>query len=143
MGTNCGLTDPDELARVNFVANDLGIDTIEAGAMIAVLMEVGQGAFGDVNFMLKVLEEIRGGSENGRIWARGLPGSESTTGLIGYRSSNSRQSAPTIRALSRGTGITMMMTAQGRIILPAICLNSIAGRWRHLRSWRQASKRSG
>ena len=36
MGTNCGLSDPDDLARVNGVANDLGIDSIETGAMIAV-----------------------------------------------------------------------------------------------------------
>ena len=40
-------------------------------AMIAVLMDVGQGEFGDVNFMLETLEEIRNGSENGRLWAQG------------------------------------------------------------------------
>ncbi len=55
MGTNCGLTEPDELAEVNQVANDLGIDTIETGAMIAVLMDAGLGAFGDVDFMKEVL----------------------------------------------------------------------------------------
>ena len=43
MGTNCGLTDPDDLARGNFIANDLGIDTIETGAMIAVLMDADVG----------------------------------------------------------------------------------------------------
>ena len=57
MGTNCGLKDPDELARVNEIANDLGIDTIEAGATIGVLMEAGIGEFGDVNFMVGVLED--------------------------------------------------------------------------------------
>ena len=30
MGTNCGLADPDDLARANAAANDLGIDSIEA-----------------------------------------------------------------------------------------------------------------
>ena len=71
MGTNCGLTDPDDLARVNFIANDLGIDTIETGAMIAVLMEAGLGKFGDVGFMEEVLKEIKSGSDNGRLWAQG------------------------------------------------------------------------
>ena len=71
MGTNCGLTDPDELAHVNFAANDLGIDTIEAGAMIAVLMDVGEGQFGDVQFMLNVLEEIKKGTDQGKLWAQG------------------------------------------------------------------------
>ena len=29
LGTNCGLNDPDQLARLNRLANDLGIDTID------------------------------------------------------------------------------------------------------------------
>jgi len=113
MGTNCGLTDPDELARVNFIANDLGIDTIEAGAMIAVLMDVGQGAFGDANFMVEVLEEIRKGSENGRLWAQG-------TARVGEHYGAARIPVIKQQAISaydprvvEGTGITMMMTAQG------------------------------
>ena len=113
MGTNCGLTDPDELARVNFIANDLGIDTIEAGAMIGVLMDVGEGPFGDVNFMVKVLEEIRKGSEQGRLWAQG-------TARVGKHYGAKRIPVIKQQAISaydprvvEATGITMMMTAQG------------------------------
>src|SRR3990170_7051107 len=32
MGSNCGLEHPDDVARVNGIANDLGVDSIEAGA---------------------------------------------------------------------------------------------------------------
>ncbi len=71
LGTNCGLTDPDDLAQMNYIANDLGVDTIETGAMIAVLMEAGLGAFGDVRFMADCLAEIQRGTPNGRIWAQG------------------------------------------------------------------------
>src|SRR5499426_2467858 len=71
LGTNCGLSDPDDLAQMNFLANDLGVDTIELGATIAVLMEAGLGAFGDVKFMAECLAEIGKGSENGRVWAKG------------------------------------------------------------------------
>ena len=53
MGSNCGLDDPDDVARVNAAANDLGVDTIEVGATLGVLMEAGVGAFGDVGFMLR------------------------------------------------------------------------------------------
>ncbi len=113
MGSNCGLTDPDELARVNFVANDLGIDTIEAGAMIAVLMEAGQGQFGDVDFILRALEEIRVGSENGKLWAQG-------TARVGAHYGVARVPVIKQQAISaydprvvEGTGITMMMSAQG------------------------------
>ncbi|MEK7836759.1 MAG: aldehyde ferredoxin oxidoreductase C-terminal domain-containing protein, partial [candidate division NC10 bacterium] len=71
LGTNCGLSDPDDLAALNFIANDLGVDTIELGAMLAVLMEAGLGKFGDVQFMTDCLVEIRTGTEKGRLWAQG------------------------------------------------------------------------
>ena len=66
LGTNCGLGDPDDLAQMNYIANDLGVDTIETGAMLAVLMEAGLGAFGDVKFMADCLAEIGQGTEKGR-----------------------------------------------------------------------------
>ena len=113
MGTNCGLTDPDDLARVNFIANDLGIDTIETGAMIAVLMEAGLGKFGDVGFMEEVLKEIKSGSDNGRLWAQG-------TGRVGTHYQLDRVPVIKQQAISaydprvvEATGITMMVTAQG------------------------------
>jgi aldehyde:ferredoxin oxidoreductase len=113
LGSNCGLTEPDDLAQLNFVANDLGVDTIETGATLAVLMEAGLGAFGDARFMADCLAEIRQGTEKGRLWAQG-------TARVGehYRV----QRVPVIKrqAISaydprvvEATGITMMATAQG------------------------------
>ncbi len=113
MGSNCGLDDPDDVARVNAVANDLGIDTIEAGATLGVLMEAGQGKFGDVEFMLRSLDEIRRGSELGRILAQGA----ARTG-VHFKVAR----VPTIKQQSISaydprvvevTGISMMVTAQG------------------------------
>ncbi len=71
LGTNCGIGDPDDLAQLNYIANDLGVDTIETGAMLGVLMEAGLGVFGDVKFMAECLAEIKQGTPNGRIWAQG------------------------------------------------------------------------
>jgi aldehyde:ferredoxin oxidoreductase len=113
LGTNCGLADPDDLARLNWVANDLGVDTIETGAMIGVLMDVGIGEFGDVDFMFKVLEEVRNGTEQGRIYAQG-------TARAGAHFKAKRIPVVKQQAISaydprviEVTGITMMMTAQG------------------------------
>ena len=113
MGTNCGLSDPDQLARVNAVANDLGIDTIETGAMIAVLMDGGIGEFGDFDFMLEVLEEVRNDTDKGRLYAQG-------TARVGEHFGVSRVPVIKKQAISaydprviEVTGITMMMTAQG------------------------------
>jgi aldehyde:ferredoxin oxidoreductase len=113
MGSNCGLTDPDDLAQVNFIANDLGIDTIEAGGMIGVLMEAGLGAFGDKKFMVDVLAEVRAGSERGRLWAQGAA-------RVGEHHQVRRVPVIKKQTISaydprvvEATGIAMMATAQG------------------------------
>jgi aldehyde:ferredoxin oxidoreductase len=113
LGTNCGLSDPDDLAQMNYLANDLGVDTIELGATIAVLMEAGLGQFGDVKFMADVLAEIRRGTENGKRWAQG-------TARVGEHYNVKRVPVIKKQAISaydprviEATGITMMATAQG------------------------------
>ncbi|HRW10604.1 MAG TPA: aldehyde ferredoxin oxidoreductase C-terminal domain-containing protein [Caldilineaceae bacterium] len=113
LGTNCGIGDPDDLAALNQIANDLGVDTIETGAMIAVLMEAGLAQFGDVQFMIEVLKEIRLGTEKGKIWAQG-------TARVGDHYNVARVPVIKKQAISaydprviEGTGITMMATAQG------------------------------
>jgi len=113
LGTNCGLNDPDDLADLNWLANDLGIDTIELGGMIGVLMEAGEGAFGDKAFMESVLSDIRKGNDAGRLYAKG-------TAAVGEHFSLERIPVVKRQAISaydprviEVTGITMMMTAQG------------------------------
>ncbi len=113
MGTNCGLADPDDLARVNAIANDLGIDSIETGATIGVLMDAGAGQFGDVDFMVSVLEDIRRGNERGRVFAQG-------TARVGEHYGVARVPVIKKQAISaydprviEVTGVTMMVTAQG------------------------------
>jgi len=113
LGSNCGLTEPDDLAQLNFVANDLGVDTIELGGMIGVLMEAGLGAFGDVKFMTDCLAEIRQGTEKGRLWAQG-------TARVGEHYNVRRVPVIKKQAISaydprvvEATGIAMMATAQG------------------------------
>jgi len=113
MGANCGLDHPDKVARVNAAANDLGVDTIEVGATLAVLMEAGQGKFGDVEFMLQSMEEMRKGTERGRLLAQGAA-------RVGAHYKVAR--IPVIKKQSISaydprvievTGISMMTTAQG------------------------------
>jgi len=113
LGTNCGLSDPDDLAQMNFLANDLGVDTIELGATIAVLMEAGLGSFGDVKFMADCMAEMRRGTERGRLWAQG-------TARVGAHYNVRRVPVIKKQAISaydprvvEATGITMMATAQG------------------------------
>ena len=113
IGTNCGLDDPDDVARLNHVANDLGVDTIEVGATLAVLMEAGEAEFGDVAFMGRALDDIRQGNERGRILAQG-------TARVGEHYQVARVPVIKRQGISaydprviEVTGISMMVTAQG------------------------------
>ena len=113
LGTNCGLTDPDDVARLNWTANDLGIDTIETGALLGILMDSGQAEYGDVTFMEEALEDIRQGNERGRLLAQG-------TARVGEHFGIERVPVIKKQAISaydprviEVTGISMMVTAQG------------------------------
>ena len=113
MGTNCGLDDPDDVARLNHIANDLGVDTIEIGATLGVLMDAGEGAFGDHEFMATALDDMRRGTERGRMLAQG-------TGRVGAHYKVARVPVIKNQGISaydprviEVTGISMMVTAQG------------------------------
>src|SRR5437763_9747429 len=112
LGTNCGISDPDDLAQMNYLANDLGVDTIELGATLAVLMEAGLGSFGDVKFMADCMAEMRKGSEKGKLWAQG-------TARVGEHYNVKRVPVIKKQAISaydprviESTGVAMMATAQ-------------------------------
>ncbi|MYH70430.1 MAG: aldehyde ferredoxin oxidoreductase, partial [Gammaproteobacteria bacterium] len=86
---------------------------IEAGAMVGVLMEAGLGEFGDAGFIADVLEQVRAGTEQGRLWAQG-------TAAVGDHYRVNRVPVIKRQAISaydprviEATGITMMVTAQG------------------------------
>ena len=113
LGTNCGLTHPDDLAEMNQLCNELGVDTIETGAMIAVLMDAGLTKFGDVAFMRHVFAELLAGTPDGQLWAQG-------TARVGEHYGVHRVPVIKKQAISaydprviEVTGISMMATAQG------------------------------
>jgi len=113
LGTNCGLTEPDDLAYLNATANDLAIDTIETGALIAVMMDEGQAEYGDTEFMAAVLEDIKNGTERGKLLAQG-------TARVGEHFKAKRVPVIKGQAISaydprvvEVTCVSMMTTAQG------------------------------
>ncbi|NLM51597.1 MAG: aldehyde ferredoxin oxidoreductase [Firmicutes bacterium] len=71
LGSNCGMTNLDDVARLNHACNDLGLDTIEMGATIGVAMEMGLAEFGDVEGALKLFQEIYDNTPLGRILGNG------------------------------------------------------------------------
>jgi aldehyde:ferredoxin oxidoreductase len=72
LGSNCGIGDLDQIAELNRMCNDLGIDTIETGGAIAVAMEAGDLRFGSFKDAKETIEKIKGNDYLGRIIANGV-----------------------------------------------------------------------
>ena len=70
-GGNCGIDDLDAIAKLDYLDDNYGIDTIEMGVTIGVAMEAGLLKFGDSEGAIKLVEEVGQGTHLGRILGNG------------------------------------------------------------------------
>ncbi|PWB56253.1 MAG: aldehyde ferredoxin oxidoreductase [Anaerolineales bacterium] len=71
LGSNLGLGNLDEVARLNRMCNDFGLDTIETGAALGVAIEAGYGKFGDFESIQTLLMQVGEGTVLGRLIGNG------------------------------------------------------------------------
>lgn len=71
LGANCEIDDLDDVAELNRICNDVGLDTIEAGCTLGVAMEGGVIPFGDGKRAIGILKEVGYGTPVGRIIGNG------------------------------------------------------------------------
>ena len=72
LGPNCGIFDVDEIAELNHLCNEVGVDAIEIGAAIGVAMEAGVLSFGDAKGAQDLIRQIGQGTYLGRIVGNGV-----------------------------------------------------------------------
>jgi aldehyde:ferredoxin oxidoreductase len=80
-GGNCGICDLDDIARLDFLDDDYGLDTIEMGATIGVAMEAGLLEFGDAQGAINLVHEVGKGTPLGRILGSGTGATAKAYGL--------------------------------------------------------------
>lgn len=78
MGSNLGLDNLDDVARLNYMCNDYGLDTIETGAALAIAIEAGMAEFGDTEGILAMLQQVGDGTVLGKVIGNGA----ATTGAV-------------------------------------------------------------
>jgi len=112
-GPNCGIDDLDAIAKMDRMDDDLGLDTIETGATVAVAMEAGIIEFGDAKGAIGLLEEVGKGTALGRLVASGAD-------VLGKTYGVSR--IPTVKGQAmpaydprpiKGIGVTYATSTQG------------------------------
>ncbi len=71
MGGMTGIKDLDTIARLDFLCDDIGLDTMNTGVAVAVAMDAGYKKFEDGQAAIEMVEEIGKGTEMGKILGDG------------------------------------------------------------------------
>ena len=113
MGTNLEIDSLDSIGRLNWQVNDLGLDSIEIGGALGVAAEAGLMEWGSEDDAMKLLDEIRNGTELGHVLGNGAVS-------VGKTYNIERVPAVKGQAMSgyeprsiKGTGLTYATTPQG------------------------------
>ena len=69
LGSNCGLDSWEDVADLDRLCDDVGLDTIETGAAIAIYMDADQMKFGDAEGLKNLLQEIADDTDIGKAVA--------------------------------------------------------------------------
>jgi aldehyde:ferredoxin oxidoreductase len=71
MGGMTGITDFDTIARLDFLCDDIGVDTMSTGVALAIAMDAGHKPFGDGKGAIEMVEEIAQGTAFGTVLGNG------------------------------------------------------------------------
>lgn len=113
LGANCAIASLDDVAVLDRLCDDVGLDTIEVGGAIGVYMDAGRMKFGDAEGAKGLLQEIADGTSLGRIIGNGADATGLATG---------HHRVPTVKGQSipawdprplKATGVTYATSAQG------------------------------
>ncbi len=113
MGVNLEIDSLDSIGRLNWQVNDLGLDSIEIGGALGVAAEAGLMQWGDEADALKLIDEIRKGTELGHILG---------DGAVSVGKAYNIERVPAVKGQSmsgyeprsiKGTGVTYATTPQG------------------------------
>lgn len=114
MGADCAVNNLDQIAEMDHILDDIGIDTIETAVAFGVAMEGGVLNFGDSDEMIRILkEEVAKGTPLGRIIGSGAGNVGKTYGVTRVPVvKNQAIPAYDPRAI-KGIGITYATSTQG------------------------------
>lgn len=124
-GSNLGLASLDEIAKINRICNDLGLDTIEVGAALGVMMEAAEigsaplqyreqlPRFGDGKRAAEIVEGIWEGSELGKLAANGVVAAGKALGVSRIPAVKGQAISAYDPRVVKGTGVTYATTPQG------------------------------
>lgn len=113
-GSNLCLSDLDQVAQVDRLCDDLGLDTIETGGALGLAMECGALAFGDGAGAIALLDRADKGDELAETLARGVDAVAKRFNVTDRVPSIRRQGIPAWEPRTLpGLGVTYATSAMG------------------------------
>jgi aldehyde:ferredoxin oxidoreductase len=113
LGANCAIASWEDVADLDRLCDEVGLDTIETGAALAILMDSGGLEWGDAEGAKRILKEIAEGTELGKAIGNGAV-------AIGKRQKHHRVPAVKGQAIPawdprplKATGITYCTSPMG------------------------------
>ncbi|MCX8073200.1 MAG: aldehyde ferredoxin oxidoreductase [Candidatus Binatia bacterium] len=113
-GSNCCIGDLDQVARIDRMCDELGLDTIETGGALALAMDCGALPWGDGEAVLALLDKVDKGDELAETIARGVVATAKYFGVTDRIPAINGQGIPAWEPRTlNATGITYATSAMG------------------------------
>lgn len=125
-GANIEINSLDDVARINHLCNDIGLDTIEIGAALGVMMEAGEKGtapppydqanlphFGDAERAIELVAEIGEGTSLGKMLGDGVVATGRTLGIERIPAVKGQALSAYDPRVVKGTGVTYATSPQG------------------------------
>jgi len=131
LGPNIGVFDFYRIARFDFLCDDIGVDSIETGCAIGVCMEGGKIPWGDADGAEALFDEMRRGTEFGRLIGQGTEAVGKALGVARIPVVKHQALAAYDPRGVRASGITYAVSTQGAdhtwglVIDPTVALEDI------------------
>jgi aldehyde:ferredoxin oxidoreductase len=113
VGANCLISDLDQIAHIDRLCDDLGLDTMEVGAAIGVAMEGGLIEWGDGAAVHALLGKLTAGDPNAALIASGCCATGAALGVARIPACKGQGMAAYDPRVLKGTGTTYATTPQG------------------------------
>jgi aldehyde:ferredoxin oxidoreductase len=81
LGTNLGIADPDEVAKMDRFCDEMGLDTIDLGSALGVAASAGKMEMGNVASAWALLDEVEKGTEFGTVLGNGVVATSKALGV--------------------------------------------------------------
>lgn len=113
MGSNLGIGDLDTIAKINWMVNDLGLDSIEIGAALGVAAQAGLMQFGDGERAAELINEIKQNTPLGRLLGSGATLTGKVLGVEQVPAVKGQAMSSYEPRAIKGTGVTYATSPQG------------------------------